>query len=458
MADNNATILNAVWLNATNDYQQRIPQATQKSISETMQALFDPMNRRYYNQFTDILINRIGMTYVHSQQWQNPLAGFKSSKMLYGSTEQEIAVSWVKAHSYIDDAEDVFKVNRPDAAVWYHSQNRRDRYDISVVRQELHTAFTGDTGLAQYISAIMQAPINSDNYDEYRIMMQLIAFYEQNFGFYKHHLSGAPSDEKTGKEFLKAIKTYTDLLRFPRTQYNGVRLDNLPVFANPNELILLVTPAISASVDVDTLAPLFHLEKADIAPRKIIVDEFPFADDDCVALLTTTDFFRCHDTLYETDSMRNPKTLGDNYFLHHWGTYSVSPFVPAIMFTTKDVSGGTVVTQTVTGVKVTPTETTDAVAGSMVDFTTVLEGSLTNADGTQIKVAPDACTYELTATDDSGNAIKLPTTTYVDEYGRLHLSKSLKSGTKIDVVVTSTYVNPSGETNTYTANASVTVA
>lgn len=455
MADNNATILNAVWLNATNDYQQRIPQATQTSIASTQAALFDPMNRRYWNQFVDILVNRIGATYVHSQEWSNPLAGFKSSKMLYGSTEQEIATAWVKAHSYVDDAEDVFKMERPENAVWYHSQNRRDRYDIAVVRHELMTAFDGATGIANYFSSVMQVPINSDNYDEYRIMMQLIAFYEQNIGFYKHHLSGAPSDETTGREFLKAIRTYTDLLQFPRTQYNGVRLENLPVFAKPSELILLVTPEISASVDVDTLAPLFHLEKAEIAPRKIIVDEFPFADDDCVALLTTVDFFRCRDTLYETDSVHNAKTLGDNYFLHHWGIYSVSPFVPAIMFTTADVSGGTVVTQTVTGVTVSPTSAT-VEAGGTVELTTKLTGSLTNADGTAIKVAPDSCTYELTALSGT-DAYKLPAATYVDDYGVLHVSKSVKSGVVITVNVTSTYDNPSGTTKTYTAKATVNV-
>lgn len=458
MADNNATILNAVWLNQTNDYQQRIPQATQQSISETVAALTDPMNKRYFNQFVDTLVMRIGATKIHNMTWKNRLAGFKSGKMTFGATEQEIATAWVKAHSYVDDAEDVFKMSRPESAVWYHSQNRRDRYDISVNRQEVMSSFTNEVGIASYVESILAAPYNADEYDEYKIMMQLLAFYEQNFGFYKHHLSGVPSDETTGREFLKAIKTYTEILQFPRVQYNGVRLENLPVFARPNELILLVTPAVSASVDVDTLAPLFHLDKAEIAPRKVIVDEFPFADSDCVALLTTVDFFRCRDTVYETDSMYNPKTLGTNYFLHHWGVYSVSPFVPAIMFTTSDVSGGTVVTQTVTGVSVTPTAVTDKGAGDKVEFTTTLKGTLKNADGTAVKVAPDACTYSLAAVDSAGAAVALPATTYVDEYGVLHLSKSLKKGTVITVTVKSTYVNPSGSTSAYTATAKVTVA
>ena len=59
MAVNNQTILEKVYLSATNDYQQRIPDPTQSSISATMKALFDPMNQKYFNQFMDILINSL---------------------------------------------------------------------------------------------------------------------------------------------------------------------------------------------------------------------------------------------------------------------------------------------------------------------------------------------------------------------------------------------------------------
>lgn len=456
--ENNATILMNVWMNGSNDFQQRIPRPTQQSIDATMKALFDPMNKMYYNQFVDQLIMRIGMTYVHSQAWKNPLAVFKQSKMEYGSTEQEIAVKWVKAHAYRDDAEDVFKVNRPETAVWYHSQNRRDQYDITVNRNELKSAFVGENGLNSYIAELMQTPMNSDEYDEYRIMLQLIAFYENNFGFYKQHLSGIPSDESTGREFLKAIRMYTDLLQFPRTIYNGVRLDDLPVFAKPDELVLLVTPDISASVDVDTLAPTFHVDKAEAPVRKIVVDEFPLPNEKCCALLTTQDFFRCRDTEYDMDSIWNPKAFATNYFLTHWGIYSVSPFVPAIMFTTDEQTSTTIVTQKATGINVT-VDPTSVEAGDTAQIDTTLTGTLTNADGTPVKVAPNACTFELSAATaaSAGKPVQLPSTTYVDEYAVLHTSKSLKSGTVITITATSTYVNPSGDTQTFTKDATVTI-
>lgn len=455
MATDNVTILDKIWLSGTNDYQQRIPPATQQTLESTMEALFDPMNRNYYNQFVDALVMRIGDTYVHQQSFKNPLAPFKGSKMLYGSTLQEIATKWVKAHAYRDDVEDVFKLHRPDSAVWYHSQNRRDQYEITVNQLELRTAFTQPNGLNNYVASILQAPINSDEYDEYRIMLQLFAMYEQNFGFYKHHLSGAPSDETTGKEFLKAVKTYAGKLQFPTTIYNGVRLEDLPVFVRPEELVLFVTPEINASIDVDTLAVLFHLEPANMQVRKIIVDQFPFADESCVALLTTTDFFQCRDTVYQTDSIYNPKALGTNYFLSHFGIYSVSPFVPAIMFTTAAATSTTTVTQTVTGINITAEPTTVA-AGDTSQLTAKLQGSLSNDTGTPIVLAPDAATYELTIEDSEGTA-KNSTKTYIDEYAVLHTAKTLKSGDKINITGTATYTNPSGATTKQTGKIIVTI-
>lgn len=406
MATDNATILHDVWLRGTNDFQQRIPEPTQTNIQQVMEHLFDPMNQIYYNQFMDALIMRIGTTYVHQQSFRNPLREFKKPTLMYGNTIQEMIPKWIRAHSYIDDAEDVFKMARPDARAWYHSQNRRDRYDITINDVELRTAFTDSEGLNRLVAAIMNVPMNSDEYDEYRIMMQLIAAYEQNWGFYKHALSAAPTDESTGKEFLQALRTYAGLLRFPSTTYNNGAIPDIPIFVNPNELILMVTPQTQAAIDVQTLAVLFHLEKAEIQYRTVLVDQFPIPTNDCVALLTTTDFFMCSDTQYRNTSIYNPKTLGTNYFLHHWGVYSVSPFVPAILFTVGgETTTPTRITQSITGIGLTTDNTATTKPGDLVETTIALTGSITS-NNAGIKLAPNAATYETTVLrpGDNGTA------------------------------------------------------
>ena len=137
------------------------------------------------------------------------------------------------------------------------------------------------------------------------------------------------------------------------------------------------------------------------------------------------------------------------------GIYSISPYVPAIAYTT-DAAGTLTskVTQTVTGITATIDDATPS-AGDDVQITVTLTGSL-NPDTPPVKVAPDAAVYEVTIERD-GTPVNSPRTR-VDEYGVLHVAKSLEVGDVITVLCKSTYINPSGDTTEYTATVTATVA
>ena len=456
MALENSVIAEKIWLEAGNDYQQRIPNPTINSLDATWRALFKPGNNAYLNQFMDVLVNRIAYTYAHNMEWQNPLAVFKRQKLNYGTTVQEIALNWVKAHAYKDDVESLLRLHRPEGDVAYHSQNRQDKYPISIVLPELKNAFLDDYGLNRLVAGIMQAPVNSDNYDEYRIALNMLATYEDAYGFYKYPLSAVPTDEATGKEFLTAVRTLVGMLQFPSARYNAASV-SVPVFAKPSELVLLVTPAVAASVSVEVLSSIFHVEMAEVNVRQIIVDEFPIPN--VVAMLTTEDFFIMQDTLYENTSFWNAETLATNYYLHHWEIVSASPFVPAILFTVGG-DGTTIPTvkQTVTGITLTGADTAEA--GENVQLTVNLTGTLAPVhDG--VAVEPDAAAFSVAATDggETPKVVELdPMSTYVDKFAVLHLADDLPAGTVVTVTATSAYVNPSAATTHYTASHAVTVA
>lgn len=461
MATNNSTILEKVWLNASNDFQQRIPRPTQGNISKTVDALFDPMNRQYFNDFMQVLINRIAFTYVRGQRWENKLAVFKGQKINYGSTIQEIAPNWIRAHAYNVAEETLLKLNRPEAEVWYHSQNRQDRYDISISYDDLRTAFVDEYGLNNFIAKVMEVPINSDEYDEYRIMLQLIAEYENSFGFYKENIN-AITDEATAKAFLKSLQGLAGLLEFPSARYNAANVD-IPVFARNSELVILMTPQTKAAINIDALMAAFNIEKGEIKQRIITVDEFPIPN--VQALLTTEDFFVCHDTVYENTNFWNPQTLVNNYYLHHWGIYSVSPFVPAILFTTDAGTSIPVVTQNLTAIELTIGDGDNPTVepGGKIKTSIALTGTLTEGGnsytGDKIELAPESAIYEVTAETSDNASINLNARTYVDKYGVLHVQKSgLETGDVITVNATSTYINPSGATSSLTDSATVTIA
>ena len=458
MAVDNATILDKVRLKGTDDYQQRIPSATQTGVANTMRYLFDPMNRQYLNDCVWNMVNRIGLTVMaQNTPFENPLAIFKKENLYWGSTVQEIAVKWIKAHGYKDDAEDLLKMHRPEAAVWFYEMNRKDQYPISWTDDELRQAFVDDFGLNRFVAQIMETPRNSDNYDEMNIMLALIRRYEQNLGFYKVHLDAAPNDEASAKALLKALRATAGRMRFPSTQYNALNVNDIPAYANPQQMVLLIEPEYLASLDVDALSAVFQLDKADVPYRIIEVPSLGIPG--AVALLVSTDWYQARDTLYGTTQFYNPQTLSNTMYLNHWGIYGVSPFTPCALFTIDAGTSIKVVTQTVTGLTMTPT--TDNVApGDVVQLVPKLTATV-EPTGTPIEVAPNAATYNVTASHSStsaANPINLNVNTFVDDEARLHVQRDgLKDNDIINVEALATYINPNGTAETYTASSRFTV-
>lgn len=458
MATNNTTIAGRVYLSGTNDFQQRVPSPTIEGIDATSKFLFDPMNRRYLNEFVDAYVNRIGTQIVHNNQWENPLTVFKGANLRYGSSIQESALKWIKAHTYGVDDDTLLKVSRPEAAVWYHTVNRKDRYDITVELPDLQQAFADEMGLNRLIDAIMTVPRNSDNYDEYLCMLNQLAYYEQNWGFFKHQVSAAPTDEATGKEFLKAVRAYAKKLKFPTSLYSPVSAEyGIPTFAKPEELVLFITADAAASIDVDTLASVFNLDKAEAEYHTIEVPELPIPN--AFAMLTTDNFFVCNDYVYANESFYNPQTLATNYYLHHWEVVSASPFVPAILFTTDAPTTVSTITQSVTGVNITAAKTS-LKPGESTQMTVELTGTVT-ANDEGIEVAPDAVTWSVSGETaaSEGEPLALNSATRVDRLGVLHVQKTdLEASNVLHVTGTTSYVNPSGVTNKYTKTVDITIS
>ena len=218
-----------------------------------------------------------------------------------------------------------------------------------------------------------------------------------------------------------------------------------------------MTPRTNAVIDVMALAAAFNMDRETIQQRIVMVDEFPVPD--AVALLTTTDFFQCRDKLNQTTSQYNPLTLGTNYFLHRWGMYSVSPFVPAILFTTGSGTSINTVTQALTAITLTADTTPTNDPGTTNQLSVALTGTLTEGNsayaGDAIKLAPDAATYDIGIVRSS--AAVRSVRTWVDEYAILHIGEDLQTGDTITVTATSTYVNPSGATSPMTSSINVVV-
>lgn len=444
----NAQILNAIRTDASFAYQQRIPAATQGDITDTVNHLLE--YRPMMNEFIDALVNRIGDVVIKSKVWTNPLAQFKRGMMQYGETIEELATTLLQAKRYDPNKcyDDVFKCNPPDVMSNFHSINRQDMYELTINDMLLRRAFLTDYGLQDLVGRIMETPYTSDYWDEYLIMRNLFAEYARIDGFYKVQVpdaSGATTRAEKQDRALaitEAVRAMAGKMRFLSGQYNA---GGAPTFTNNEDLVLFATPEFIAMLDVNVIMFAFNASAGDFTMRVIPIDDFGI--DGCQAILCDRDFFMCADTLIDFESIRNPKAISWNYWLHHHGIYSVSRFVNAVMFTTEVGTVTSVPTIKTTGVTVDYAAKSDgskpefADLGGKTRLTATVAGTVTpETEGYDV---PQSVTWAITAnnTGVASGGVRLKTGTFIDAEGVLHVDDN-ETAKNVTITATSTYIDP----------------
>ena len=418
----NARIANTVRKYAPLDYQQRVPAATQGNIDQVVRSLtsYEPD----WNTFIEILLNVPGLELYRVMNFENPLKMFKRGLTRNGSWIQEIGYGLLKAHSYDKDATDVFSLSEPEVYANYHIQNRKDRYDLSVSPDILEQAFYEEGGLAAFLNGVMSMPTESDNWDEYLIMRELLKLYNDVDGYFNYQvpdLSASADPETDGKHIAQMLRELSRAFTFRDTRYNAAHIPALS-----NRTVLFVTPKFESLFAVYVQAYAYNLDRVDLlANRVVVVDKLDI--DGAQAILADEDFFVCADTKLKNASIYNPKNDVTNYFLHHWGIYSISRFLPAVLLSTAADTEWTIDTPTYTGVTIDSVTSINGVAdqavrGSATKVVWTVAGTNYPSQGVTFALAGDK---------------QLSTNTFIRNNGELWVGTD-EQNTSLTVTATST--------------------
>ena len=458
MAVKNSTILQKVWLEGSNDFQQRIPNPEIADYAEVVTALFEPYNNDLFNQFSGLLNGLMG-TYIESKTFYNPLRSLKKPAERFGNTERHVAVKYLQAHSYKADDETLLKLEKPEYREWFYSVVEPRRYEFSWSRYELQRVFASDGyGFDDLLAATISQMISSDEYDEMQLMIQGFAEADYRWddtnhtALYRHGISAYPSTEAAGRELLAAIRTFAGKMKFPSLLYNHI---DVPVYENGDTLILWVTPDVMAYLDVNALATVFQLDKADIQYRIIQIPEFPIPG--VYAALTSEDFIYCRDVNYGVEPpFYNPANLTYKYYLHHAQIIGVNPCANCVLF--GDFEGTGVKSIDLTpNVAIVDILSALAVPGYYTPLPSVMLSNTSPNWEFPFKYKPGAAKWSIVKIERPGEGgadptpIPLNSQTFIDNNEWLHVQKSnVQDGDVITLHWEPIYVNPSGATDPLT--------
>ena len=330
-------LLNTIRDNASQAYQDRVPEATQANLEEVGQAITDLNNAVVYNEFINTLANMIFAPMLIKKSWSNPLGKFKKGKKTFGDTVEEVYNNFIKAQTFDQTGAGLLTRKLPDTKVVFHRMNRQDSYVLTDSPEALAKAFKSYEGVAEYLENLFTTIRNSAELDEYILMKQLIEDAYNNNALKVVAVADPSLSEANAKAFIKTIKTVSGDMIFPNSNWNAYLTaqsdDNKAIvtFSSRDDQILLIDNATDVACDVDVLAYAFGRDLLRFNTEvKQIIDAFPV--EGMVALLVDRNFFQVYDDLFTFREFENGLGLYRNHILHVWQTLGYSILCNAVAF------------------------------------------------------------------------------------------------------------------------------
>ena len=330
-------LLNTIRDNASQAYQDRVPEATRSNIEEVGSAITDLNNAVVYNEFINTLANMIFAPMLIKKSWENPLGKFKKGKKTFGDTVEEVYNNFIKAQTFDQTGAGLLQRNLPDTKVVFHRMNRQDSYVLTDSPEALAKAFKSYEGVAEYLENLFTTIRNSAELDEYVLMKQLIEEAYNNNALKVVAVADPSLSEANAKAFIKTIKTVSGDMIFPNSNWNAYLTaqsdDNKAIvtFSSRDDQILLIDNATDVACDVDVLAYAFGRDLLRFNTEvKQIIDAFPV--EGMVALLVDRNFFQVYDDLFTFREFENGLGLYRNHILHVWQTLGYSILCNAVAF------------------------------------------------------------------------------------------------------------------------------
>ena len=407
----NADIINAAL---GSDFSDRIPAATQANMAEVGEAILNYAPAK--NQFLDCLFNKIGLTLISTLEFENPFARYRGQNIPYGDTVEDIYVGLIEGYEYDKTNTDPFGQQAGNVTAIYHTINVELQYKVSVNDALLRRAFRSANGLSDLVTKLVASTVESADYDEYLNTCKMLS---------SNDILGAQvvMGAKTGtaatdaKTLTKAIKNVATQMRFVGKKFNRLQKECSTPYGRQ---LVIIRADMRDSIDIDFLAGLFNMSKAEIVDRIIEVPEF-IDKDYRAALVVDERGFELHKALVDGGLIYNPQGKYTNHFYNNWEIISWSLYrnavaldflaevVPTLVWAAGSASGSTKVTITnATGVsswkvakkQVAPIYVGEAGSGLSADFASYTSASnITSVEEGQV--------LTLVGLDSSGNIVSV---------------------------------------------------
>lgn len=274
------------------------------------------------------LIDRIGKTVrLDGDQNIDLLPEISGEKMSFGRTIQEYNLDFLVRTARDKNANSGSVPAYPTKRnVYYNYALAEGKWKVTIPLEDIEKACTSAEEAGNIAARVLGRQADSKERYVYDAKKQLIgnaikkATATANAARMVTEIA-QPTDTSTGEAFLRKVKDLVRAAKYPNT-------DNLAnaLAKGTGSLVLYVKPGILSSIEIDTQAGAFHMDK--LAPGCEIkeVEDFGDADASVYAILVDTRGLRLHDNYQFSMIVPNGDAGAYTHFLHYACTGFISGY------------------------------------------------------------------------------------------------------------------------------------
>lgn len=351
MALNSAqSIFNLIRIRASKEYQDIVPALSDKSpIGDVATPILT--NPLVFKEFS-ILLGALLEVEVDKRVWNNPLAELiRSNGRPLGEYSAEVSNNPVTPRPYDPlNPEKVLEYAMLDDKVAYYVRNVKELFKVSIAREDMMGAFQSYDTFNDYVSMKLASLESGRQISMFNHVFEAIV---ANYNAGALVVSDVKTTPGNYANWTVAAKNAIDGFQYPSTLYNkygslaGANGD-FKGWTNVDDIYIMATANWINSADVNFLATLFNIERAELQKRIIKVIDFGYdaykevdgeivfdkhVTTDIDAIIFDRRMLHFTSDLDIDETFYNPETLVTNYYKHWWAKYQLSPFANCIVFT-----------------------------------------------------------------------------------------------------------------------------
>lgn len=274
------------------------------------------------------MIGKIADQLIREVSANDKLSVFDKMPVTNGDTIEQVIVKLADAQAYDSTGAGALSRKTPAFAVKYFNTWNRAKFETTVDIAQMRKVMETGKGVAELSSKVVGVLGESDKFEKYTQMKNLLAWGRQDgagkvLKLYDTVAYGTSSIDYKG--VLKSLKNVISGMQYVNTTFNT---ESLKRRTRPEDIVILMPYKLKNEIDVEELAGVFNLDKAEIKNHIIELDTdvAEISSKDTYAIyVVDKNAILDYTRLYEMADQKNADGLFWNYFLHTERLYGISP-------------------------------------------------------------------------------------------------------------------------------------